>query len=327
VDLQRAIDEAAPGPETELAAATAGPNAGLLSTTEPAGEDDWQPTDPALMGPILPSNEPGFVPPPPPPPKPLNEQIQVAAIALMDLLNQVPAVQPDKSWRAYLALAALDLVRPGSMPRIISPDLKGAAVLTPDQVATVEGVRKFLSELALVPADAPPSVRSAKIAELTAQITAAAPMRIAAAELCGRVMGYGQYIPLGTSKFLQGRPQRAIVYVEVANFGHKAVNGEAGQGATNWAVNLSQTLQLYHDADGTLAWSRPEEEVMETSRNKRRDFYLVTDITLPPTLTIGAYRLKIIMKDKVTGQVDEAVIPFEVVADQMAAFQPGKPLN
>ena len=84
-------------------------------------------------------------------------------------------------------------------------------------------------------------------------------------------------------------------------------------------MNLSQALQLYHDADGTLAWSRPEEEVIETSRNKRRDFYLVNDITFPPTLTIGAYRLKVIMRDKVSGQVEERVIPFEVVADAALA--------
>lgn len=319
LDLTTLIDRAAAGPDP--APGTPIPDTIHATTTTADAADDWKPCDPALMGPMLPDNEPLAVAPPPPP-KPLNEQIQDAAINLVSLLNQIPALEPDKTWRAYLALAALDIVRPGSMPKVISPDGKGAAVLTPEETATAEAVRQFLGALAAIPSTATPQARSAKIAELADNITAAAPMRMGAVELCARVMGYGQYLPLGTSKFLQGRPQRAIVYVEVVSFGHRPVAADQSGGGDRWAVDLAQTLQLYHDADGTLAWSRPEEELMESSRNKRRDFYLVTDITLPPTLTIGAYRLKVIMRDKVSGQVDERVIPFEVVADPGLAFQP-----
>ena len=136
--------------------------------------------------------------------------------------------------------------------------------------------------------------------------------------------GFGQFVPLPGNKFQAGKPVRAIVYTEVTRFGHRPLGEStarpAGSSASDrWAVELSQGLQLYHDADGVLAWSRPMETVIETSRNKRRDFFLVHEITLPPTLTIGAYKLKIVLKDRVNGHEDQAIIPFEVVADPALA--------
>src|SRR5438132_102685 len=83
------------------------------------------------------------------------------ALALTDLVNPQVA-DTNAAWRAYLTLAALDLVRPGSMPRIISPDARGAALLTPEEIATADGVRQFLADLANIPGDTTPAARSAR---------------------------------------------------------------------------------------------------------------------------------------------------------------------
>jgi hypothetical protein len=318
LDLERIIQRAEPVEAAPIQAAPVAQPPAPAPPSAPAAPAESLPSmfemgqhSPGMLAPIFATNIPAEAAT-----KALPARVEDSAIALMGLLAQQIA-DPQTAWRACLAMAALDLVHPGSMPQVISPDLKGAAALTPEDIATADAVRQFLSELAALPPDTTPQARAAKLAQWAEQAAAAAPMRVTAAALCERVMGFGQYTPLNSGRFLQGRAQRAIVYIEVANFGHRPI--EQTQTGDRWIVNLSQALQLYHDADGTLAWSRPEEEIIETSRNKRRDFYLVNDITFPPTLTIGAYRLKVIMRDKVSGQVEERVIPFEVVADAALA--------
>lgn len=145
--------------------------------------------------------------------------------------------------------------------------------------------------------------------------------------LCTRVRGFGKYEEFSSTSFLAGRPIRALVYVEVDRFKHGVVDTSGLGGLPveeGWSVELGQTLELYHEGEtGMLAWMRPEEVVLETSRNKQRDFYLLTEITLPQTLTIGSYKLKVVVKDRVGEQQAEALIPIKIVADPALAWSPG----
>lgn len=138
------------------------------------------------------------------------------------------------------------------------------------------------------------------------------PLTITDAQLCARVEGFGRYRPLPT-RLLAGRAHPAIVYTEVDHFGTRA--GAGPDGEPGHTVELSQELALYHDADGLLAWRRPEQAVTDFSRNRRRDFFIVQRIDLPQTLTVGMYRLKVTVHDRVTGETAETIIPIEVVAD------------
>jgi hypothetical protein len=103
------------------------------------------------------------------------------------------------------------------------------------------------------------------------------------------------------------------VYVELDNFTHSAAAGPGG--TTGYKVSLEQQIQLFHDADGVLAWRTPSEKVEDFSRNRRREFYTVQIIELPATLTVGAYRLKVTVEDTATGAVSERILPIEIVAD------------
>ncbi len=67
------------------------------------------------------------------------------------------------------------------------------------------------------------------------------------------------------------------------------------------------------------AWSRPALPIVETSRNRRRDFHIVDQIDLPPNLSIGVYHLKITVKDKATGAQDSRSIELRIVADPALA--------
>ncbi len=143
--------------------------------------------------------------------------------------------------------------------------------------------------------------------------------------LASRVSGYGRYVPLpsrpghGTFVFQSARSNRAIVYIEIENFGYRPVKetDPDKMPGDQWAVDLSTEMQLLDAYDGMLQVKEPERSVIETGRNKRKDFYLVQEIELPPTLTIGSYNLKIVLRDKSgTEHVrTEAIIPIQIVAD------------
>lgn len=275
--------------------------------------------------PAPPKEETLAIPPTPASDKPLKERIDEGALALVDLVRQQAASGVDAR-HAYVALAGLEALSPGASGQTITPQSLGGDAMSSDDRAVVDGVRDLITALAGAPAGKsfPLLVR-----DLADRVTMNVPVRIGTAVLCSRVSAFGKFAPLSSTKLLQGRPQRAIVYVEVTSFGQRQVTeAEAAQwaesgwdGRPKWAVDLSQKLELYHDADGVLAWGKPEEGVIETSMNRRRDFYLVQQITLPSTLTVGAYRLKVALKDRATGTQDEAVIPIEVVADPGLALE------
>lgn len=221
-----------------------------------------------------------------------------------------------------MALSAMEAVRPGTLNESVDPiELE---LLRPEVRSTLEAVRM------VVASHAHPVMDESEPVDVSEQFLAAAdrvwearPMNIKYATLARRVVGYGRYEPFATTSFVAGRPQRMIIYTEIDNFSHRPFresdlrsSSESSFGA-KWTVEVSQELRLYRD--GTYIWGKSEQPILETSRNQRRDFYLVHQIELPPTLTVGPYELKIIMRDKTSGEIDEAIIPFTYVADYAAA--------
>ncbi len=210
--------------------------------------------------------------------------------------------------------------------------------LAPDQRAALEALRDAAGTIGSAAGEDPATLESAGVAERLGEIAdrvrATQPLRVRETRLCTRVRGFGQYTPLGTdgagsaARVVAGRTQRAIVYVEVDRFaqrevgeGDKALSSAREQG-DRWAVELTQEINLYSDAGNLLVLRHPPERVLETSRVKRRDFYLVREITLPPTLGAGRYNLKITLRDKTSGAVAESVLPIEVVADPSLTRRP-----
>jgi hypothetical protein len=159
--------------------------------------------------------------------------------------------------------------------------------------------------------------------DLIKSLRPASGLMILRTALCTRVEGFGRFDPYSTSTFVQGRTLRAIVYVELDGFATRPAR-DSDPVMSNVAigdqvsVDLTQSLSLYHDADDLLAWHRPARGVIETSRNKRRDFYLIQQIDLPPTLTVGRYNLKVTVTDRTTQAQAEAIIPIEIVAHESA---------
>jgi len=135
------------------------------------------------------------------------------------------------------------------------------------------------------------------------------PVSIVHAGLCRSVTGYGVYEPMDSHNFLSGQANRTIVYVEVEDFAAATVNEDQRE------VRLSQELILYKEDDGLAVWRHEPTQIVDVSRNRRRDFYVVQMITLPARLGEGRYRLKVRITDRHGDSVDETTMKLNVVAD------------
>jgi hypothetical protein len=258
-----------------------------------------------------------FVGPPTPPEVELAARIVHAAGDLESLLRDRAAADP--SFSAATPLAALEPVHPGITEGWLS---ENADTLSPPEEATL---RTFADLTAAMAGTGGDPVKAADALESAAEgLAGSLPIRIGAAELCTRVDGFGQYQPVDGNVFQAMRPQRLIVYTEVERFAHRPIAGSQLRGHHSgpgdlWAVHLTQELQLYNESGAMSAWSRPALPIVETSRNKRRDFHIVDQIELPPNLSIGVYHLKVTVTDKATGAQDTRSIRVRIVADPALA--------
>lgn len=210
-----------------------------------------------------------------------------------------------------VALAAVESLSPGALADLESPASSLHAALSASERATLIAARDRVL--------ANPSAANDTLVKSLSKMAPATPLRITRGLLCTRVQGFGRYDPFETDRFLAGRAIRVIVYTELENFASRPATqaDPVQQGvplSDQYTVDLTQSLSLYHDPSGLLAWHRPAQKVIETTRGKRRDFYLIHTVDLPASLTIGTYVLKATVIDKTTGASDEVNIPIKVVA-------------
>jgi hypothetical protein len=139
----------------------------------------------------------------------------------------------------------------------------------------------------------------------------AQPLQIETLRLCRRVDSFGVYEPFATTRFLAGRKNRVLVYVELDNFKHQPLDDG------RYEVRLEQSVELFDATGETTVWRQGPVQLVDVSRNKRRDFFIVYPIDLPARLPAGGYRLKVRIADKHTGSLCEQTIhDIKIVADQ-----------
>lgn len=262
------------------------------------------------------------VPPPAPAPEPAAptpDEARAAAVKQLDASLRQRIATGARPWADALLLTALHAASPDLLPPagdvLSSGTLAGS--LSPPELASLSAAGALLSEWASSNTADPgnPALGAALLRKAADQLApASASLRVTAAVLCSRVDGFGQYDPLPGNTFQAGAAARAVLYVEVDGFSHRAHTTPG-----RYAVELAQESRLVHDADGSLQWYKPEQPVLDVSRNKRRDFFLVQPVELPPTLSVGNYTLRITVRDLSGGPAEsapraEAVVKLAVVA-------------
>ncbi len=121
---------------------------------------------------------------------------------------------------------------------------------------------------------------------------------------CKNVFGYGAIEPYETDTFAPG--QQVSLYVEVENY-HSASN-EKG-----YCTLLGATYELLDDK-GKRVSGGEFPDVDDCCRSRRRDFHIQFGLALPENLTLGRYRLELVVKDRQSDKLGHATAPFEIRA-------------
>lgn len=246
--------------------------------------------------------------------EPMTRERAVAQLLDVLAMDAVGAADP---YDALLGVAGLEAVAPGVFEELRANDPAAFELLFDEQGALLDDAAALLEAFR--------SGDSALIAESARSIAdeLGGPPQLTTSrlELCTRVEGFGRFTPFWSRSFVAGRAQPMIVYTELDGFVHDEVALETAAGdVPGYEVELVQDIELRHAADDLLAWRRGGASVRDSSRNRVRDFYLVNQIELPATLTVGRYTLKVITRDaNRSGAVSEAKVTIEIVADPSLA--------
>jgi len=155
-------------------------------------------------------------------------------------------------------------------------------------------------------------------------VAAAGGMRLIDAAVCARVRGLGDYDPIEPAVYLRGRPIPLVVYAEARGFASEPYreDGSSGEGS-RWRSRLELSVRLYSEADGVEVWRDSGGGAVMEGRRARSRAHLTALVELPARLSVGAYRLKVELRDRISGASDERLIPVKLVADpQLATNMP-----
>jgi hypothetical protein len=146
--------------------------------------------------------------------------------------------------------------------------------------------------------------------ELSDRLRTQAELTVPTLVLCTDVKGFGVYEPIEPARFEAGREHKVIVYCEVENFASLLDEQK------RWETKLTQEVVLYTEQNGLEVWRDkvPARTVIDYSRNRRHDFFIVKMIRLPANLTIGRYLLKVTVVDQQVKRVAENTVPIVMVA-------------
>lgn len=142
--------------------------------------------------------------------------------------------------------------------------------------------------------------------EMSDRLRSRADLAIPNATLCREVKGFGLYTPIEPLRFEAGVTHKVIVYSEIENFSSQLNDKNL------WQTKLQQSLVLYTES-GLPVWDT-KESLTDECRNRRRDFYTVKIIQLPPNLNMGRYVLKVSVTDEQAQRIAETSIPVAIVA-------------
>jgi hypothetical protein len=211
----------------------------------------------------------------------------------------------DQPLRELVVIAAMNMV---DAERKLDP----AAIpdLTEAERTVLVTLQTFFSDLnSSLETSAPDQVQQ-RVAEAAAKLRQSLvhepQLKLPTMTLCTRVNGFGDYAAFDSNTFVAGAEQKAIVYLEIADFVSE-INEK-----NEYVTELSQQLTIYSDRDGIPVWTGEWQAAVDVTRNQRRDFFTVQVVTLPRNLSVGKYTLKARVRDDKSKAEAETSVGFEI---------------
>lgn len=148
------------------------------------------------------------------------------------------------------------------------------------------------------------------LVEMSERLKTQGELSLPTVALCTDVKGFGVYDPIEPPRFTAGKENRAIVYCEVENFSSMLDEQK------RWETKLTQEVVLYQESSGEEVWRdrTPTRPIVDYSRNRRHDFFIVKMIRLPRELTLGRFLLKVSVVDEQVKRVAENTVPIQIVS-------------
>jgi hypothetical protein len=153
------------------------------------------------------------------------------------------------------------------------------------------------------------SQKIAPLVDLSDRLRGQAELTVPTFVVCTDALYFGKYTKLDPARFVAGQAHRIRIYYEVENF-----SSQFNDATKDYETKLEEQLVLYTESSGLPVWSSTKQPMADTSHRRRRDFFVAEEVTLPRTLTIGRYLLKVTIEDRQARRIAENTVPIEIVA-------------
>jgi hypothetical protein len=149
------------------------------------------------------------------------------------------------------------------------------------------------------------STKVAPLIDMADRLRSQAELNIPTLALCSKVDGFGAYDPIEPARFVAGKDHMVVLYCEVENFTSRQDSKQL------WVTRFQQEAVLYTET-GLPIWEDKTKGIVDMSRNRRHDFFIVKLVKLPANLTVGRYLMKVSVVDQLPSPNRIAEKPLQV---------------
>jgi len=247
------------------------------------------------------------------PPRRVAETPEALAAAAAALYRD--ASRADTPMRSLMALAALSIADPD---RPFNPD--ALSDITEEERRTLSSFHAFCRELGrrLASSDESDEVVRA-VEQLAKEMRGERRLHIPRGEFCSAVEGFGHFASIEPREFVAHAAARFVLYFEVDGYRSAELTGEG------WKTELSIELSILSERDGVPVWRRDWQTITDLAASQRKDFFVTHIVAIPDALSVGAYVLKVRVRDEQAGSLAERSIPFRMVASPVSSTPTATP--
>jgi hypothetical protein len=119
---------------------------------------------------------------------------------------------------------------------------------------------------------------------------------------CKEVLAYGNYEPIGNTRFRPGEGVR--LYAELENYRSETTD-------KGYHTSLATSYEVL-DKNGNRVAHGEFAIIDDYCLRRRRDFYMEFALDLPARVYASEYQLQILVRDKLSGKLGKASIPFTI---------------